>query len=597
MGRREGRAPEDFSQTGSSPTDGAAPSRVGLCHALRQACRSLVARCLAILAGAALALVALVFAIGAAGDAMFDGAFPSMETLLEREDDLQADRFEALASSGLEQCLIVVFDGYGTRLYASSEEAARNIRASDLPVIGDYGESSFYEVFRESVGGELRYRVMLCSFEGDERVVDASCTLDGDLNVLEGDLFVGRGSLTEREFGFITGLYNARMTVSRLDYENEDGEARTLVLAAPLVSEGSYERVTEAAGRLWLLAVPGVLIIVSASAVLLARQMRWAARPLDRAIDAYRATGDEGSVVESAEEAGVPTELVPIYENFVDLMARLDESRRDGRRVVADVSHDLKTPLTVIRGYAQAFCDGCVPPEKEGTYHLAIRDKAIAAAELLDVLSDYARMEHPDFRPHLEPANVGQLASEVAREALPLADQAGCELVVEDRTDGVAVALVDVPLFRRMLLNLVGNAFAHNPPGTVVRVRSAVEGGQAATGETGAAGEKSAEVATSAEGSAEATSANATPRWVVVSVADTGRGFSPEVAGRAFEPFVTRNVARTPGQGAGLGLTIARRAAEVMGGSLSLSPGPNAPWVTELLVRLPLADPKQTLSS
>lgn len=546
------------------PRAAGGPSGGGAPHPLRRARRSLVVRSLIIFAGTALALVALVFAVALAGDAMFEGAFPSMESLLEEGEALADDRFEALAASRFDRCLIVVFDGYGTRLYASSEEAARTITASDLPVIADYEASSFYEVFREtSPEGDPRHRVMLCSFDGEERVVEASCLLDEDYAILEGDLFAGRESLTEREFGFVTGLYDARMAVSRLEYGTAEGEPRTLVLATPLVSEASYERVADAAGRLWLVAVPGVVAIAGVAAALLAREMRVASRPLDRAICAYRASGEGGATLEPAEEAGVPLELVPLYEDFADLMARLDASRRDGRRMVADVSHDLKTPLTVIRGYAQAFCDGCVPPEKAGAYHAAMRDKAIAAAELLDELSDYARVEHPDFRPHLEPARLGPLVSEVAGESLPIAEQAAGELVVDTRAGEGAVALVDVALFRRMLRNLVENAFAHNPSGTVVRVSCSVAEGPGGVGRA------------------------------EVSVADTGEGFSPEVAERAFEPFVTDNVARTPGRGTGLGLTIARRAAELMGGSLSLSPRPEAPWATELVVSLPLADPRR----
>lgn len=542
------------------------PSGRVAARALRGALRSLTARCLAVLAASALALLAMILAIGRAGDAVFDSAFPTIDTVLASEDDLVADRFDALATRDLESCLLLVFDGYGTRLYASSDEAARSISARDLAVMSDYADGTFYEVFRERGPQGVRHRVVLSSYDGEERVAEAYCVLDEDLRIVEGDLFPGRDSLTEREFGLVQGLYDARASVSRLDYENADGEARTLVLVAPLVSEGSYDRVTAEVGRLWLLAVPGTVAIVAVAAALVARQVAAAARPLDRAILAHRAAGEGGAVIEPADSAGVATELVPIYEDFADLMVRLAEAREDGQRMVADVSHDLKTPLTVIRGYAQAFCDGCVPPERERAYHAAMRDKAIAASELLDALTDYAHMGHPDFRPRLEPRDVGALVMEAYREALPLADQAGCELRAEDLSDGAAVALVDAALLRRALLNLVGNAFAHNEAGTRVLLSCRLDG---------------------------ATRLPGGGRGVVVSVADSGKGFSPEVAARAFEPFVTENVARTPGRGTGLGLTMARRAAELMGGRLEISPAPRGPWSTELVLTLPVAVPQE----
>ena len=75
---------------------------------------------------------------------------------------------------------------------------------------------------------------------------------------------------------------------------------------------------------------------------------------------------------------------------------------------------------------------------------------------------------------------------------------------------------------------------------------------------------------------------------VRVVVADSGVGIPPDLAPHVFEPFVTENTARSTDGGTGLGLTIARRAAELMGGSVGLSTTPEAPWVTEFVVDLPL---------
>lgn len=527
---------------------------------------SLAVRCLALLAVYVLALAGVIAGVATLADSVFENAFPSMDTVLEYQGDLAEDRFDALATGRLSSCLIVVFDGDGRRLYASSERAGEKIRASDLAVIGDYEDGSFYEVFEEPGEGGTRYRIMLCSYggsDGSAKVVESWCELDEDLSIVDGPLFPGRSSLTQREFNLIRGVYNARMDISRLDYETSDGSPRTLVLAAPLVSEASFARVTDLAARVWLLAVPAVLVVSAVAALLLARLVRRAVRPLDRAIDAFRneGTGRPGAafVPEGAREAGVPTELVPVYEGFCDLMARLRSSRDDQRRMVASVSHDLKTPLTVIRGYSQAFCEDRVPAGRADAYHRAILGRAVAAAELLDELSDYARMEHPDHAAALVPADARELLTEAVESARPLAEQRGCALEIE-LGHRPAPILADVRLFRRMVLNLVENAVTHNPAGTLVHVSCAV--------------------GCDAGGS----------RVCRLTVADTGRGIAPEVAGRVFEPFVTEDAARPAGGGTGLGLAIVRRAAELMGGAARVDERPDDPWSTAFMVELPLAD-------
>ena len=80
-----------------------------------------------VLALYALALVGVLMGSGALSEVVFEGAFPSMDTVLERRDALVRDDFGALTGGGLSRCLIVVFDADGRRLYASSQEAAESM--------------------------------------------------------------------------------------------------------------------------------------------------------------------------------------------------------------------------------------------------------------------------------------------------------------------------------------------------------------------------------------------------------------------------------------------------------------------------------------
>lgn len=530
---------------------------------------SLTARLLGVIVVYA-AAVALVLALaGEASDALFTNAFPTMDAVLAHADDLADDRFSALQGPDLAHGGIVVFDERGARLYASSEKAADNIRPSLLPFINDYAERSFYEVFQEDTDGACRYRILLCSYVASDdyaKQIDAEAELDENLNIIGGDLFPGRAALTQREFNFIKGIYDAQKSVERYDYATATGEARTLVLVAPRVSAEAYNLVLDKSGQIAFYVVPVLVVITVAAAWVLVRLVRGAVRPLDRAIDAYRSGGAvsggrvapgggaASTTVRRAPSAeSVPRELMPTYRNFTSLMDRLRAAQNERQRLIADVSHDLKTPLTVISGYAQAFNEGVVPPEKERDYHRAMHDKALAASRLIDTLGEYARMEHPEAVHELEEVDLAAFVREVAAEALQQVEQAGNTFACE--AEGHAVVRIDRQLFRRALLNLIENACVHNDAGIAVRIAVEAPDGCAAR----------------------------------VSVADTGAGVPADLAPYVFEPFVTENTARTPRGGTGLGLAIVRRAVEVMGGTVRLVEHPEAPWATAFIIELPRA--------
>ena len=268
------------------------PSSRSPLHRLR---KSIAVRCLAGLIVYAALLALVLWGINRASENLFDSAFPSMETVLTYADDLEHDRFDALQTQALEHCRIVIFDGDGMRLYASSARAAEKIHASDLDLISEYDEQSFYEVFQESTVDGMHYRIVQCTYsleDGFTKRITAWCELDENLTVVAGDLFADRGALTQREFDFLQGVYSAQMSVERVSYQTVDGEERILVLAAPLVSDIRYQQVIDEANRLPLLATPVTLVITIGCAWYLVGVAKRATRPLDRAINAYR-RGDE----------------------------------------------------------------------------------------------------------------------------------------------------------------------------------------------------------------------------------------------------------------------------------------------------------------
>ncbi|AEB06566.1 histidine kinase [Coriobacterium glomerans PW2] len=507
-------------------------------------------RCLASVLLYALVIAALLFAVDSVRNSMFDNAFPSMSTVLAHSSALARDDFEELSDTALARCHIVIFDADGGRLYASSRRIARQISPDELSVINDYDQRTFYEVFSGRADGDDGYTILSCTFDaGYMKRIKSSCTLDSDLNILGGSLFQGRRALKKQEFDFIKGIYNTSMSVERYDYRTASGEARTLVLIAPLVSDAAYARVVAEANRVWIFAAPLFLAATAGAGWCMAHQIRRATRPLDRAIGAWRTQR-----VSLVDREGIPTELVPVYDSFVELMRQVERAHDERQRLITDISHDLKTPLTVIRGYARAFLDDRVPADRRRAYFSAISDKAVDAAEMIDDLFAYAKMEHPEYRPQMKREILGELIRRIGEEADAQVEQSACSLDIS-LPDHEMAAFVDAQLIGHMLLNLIANACAHNPAGTQILVSLRQQGA-----------------------------------YAELSVADDGAGIPPDIAERAFEPFVTENTARTPGGGCGLGLAIARRCAELNGATIAIAERPHAPWRTEILVRIPLAE-------
>ena len=241
--------------------------------------------------------------------------------------------------------------------------------------------------------------------------------------------------------------------------------------------------------------------------------------------------------------APLPIELHPTYDNFTDLMDQLDSAQEDKQRIIADISHDLKTPLTVIAGYTQAFADGCVPAGKEEEYLQAMHERAHAATRLIDELVIYTKSEHPSFAASLAPCDLyEQMRLLLARWQLDI-ESAGDVLVAEIPDETLVIPL-DWSLMERAIGNLIGNACVHNPAGTTIRV-----------------------------------SCGRVARSAFISIADTGTGISDELRSSAFEPFVTDNTARSTGKGTGLGLSIASSFARLNGATIAFSKNAPAPVI------------------
>lgn len=502
----------------------------------------------------------LVFLISAALNALIsaqlDNAFPSLGNMLQYSDALQQDDFAAIPMRRFHGCAYMVFDADSRVLYASDNEFKEHFHSDDLWMINEYDSDLYYSVQEMAdMPRDGCYYIALHRYDsetGEAEFLDY-CIVDANYRIIEGDLFPWLEQLSEREFELLQGIYQGKWEISKAVYYTDSGEERTLIFVCPRFTETAYLTALESANRLLLLSIPIILIVILLLAILFSRKIRRAILPLHQAILAYGA----GRRVEVNLEA-LPIEFRQVTDSFTHLLDRLEQvsaekqaATEDKQRVLADLSHDLKTPLTVIQGYAQALVDGIVPPDKQRQYLETICRKASDSTVLMNSLFDYVRLDHPDYVLQAENTDLSEFCKSYLAEKYPEIESRSFVLSL-DLPDAPVMAAIDPRLLRRLLENLTSNALQYNPAGTTLFF--------------GLKEEQDA---------------------IRLTIADNGVGIPPELADTLFEPFVTSNRARTSGGGTGLGMAIVKKVAELHGGSIRLVQPPQNGWHTEFELVLP----------
>ncbi|MCI3948808.1 MAG: sensor histidine kinase [Acidimicrobiales bacterium] len=282
--------------------------------------------------------------------------------------------------------------------------------------------------------------------------------------------------------------------------------------------------------------------------------LRLGVRPVKRMTETAVAIAD-GDLSQRVPDVVPGTEAGELGEALNTMLGRIEgafaergRSEARLRQFVADASHELRTPVTTIRGYAELYRAGGL--RGPGELDSALRrteDEAVRMGSLVEDLLLLARLDQG--RPlQREPVDLDVLARDAVRDAGAVDPDHPVTAV----TAGGVVAPGDADRLRQVVTNLVGNARVHTPPGTAVEVRTFREGDRA-----------------------------------VLEVADSGPGMPPEVAERAFERFYRADPARSRHQGGtGLGLAIVQATVDAHAGAVRLRTAPGQG--TTVRVELPL---------
>ncbi|MEH7385542.1 HAMP domain-containing sensor histidine kinase [Bacillus sp. JJ1521] len=218
-------------------------------------------------------------------------------------------------------------------------------------------------------------------------------------------------------------------------------------------------------------------------------------------------------------------------------MTRLEESKK---QMLADISHDLKTPITTIQGYSKALYEGVVTDEEQTKKYLTyIYDKSIRVTSLIDELFMFSKLDSPDVPIKKENIDICEFYRGVIAEHFDVFEEKDMELEI-DIPDSKLIYSFDPKLLNRAISNLLQNTNKYNPENTEIylRLRQSEE-------------------------------------KIYIEVGDDGVGISEDIARTLFDPFVRGDKSRMNDGGSGLGLAITKKIVELHNGTIHVDTTPN----------------------
>ncbi len=440
---------------------------------------------------------------------------------------------------------IEVLDENANILYSSKPSISNTYNAEELEYIPKLSGNTYYalDVISKSNGssGYVLGKYSYITEPDDEDdpgiyfgLVEVT-VLDEDRNVVYSSND-SEDKLTEQELSYITGGDDENVYMQLYDFYNKNGEKRYLIMHA----DYSTNSVDMLYRRIYMTAILIFFTIFAVSIVYFVVRTAVAVRkPMNMLQDAMAELGTGKRDI--AISYSGPKEFVQIIDTFNEMTEKLQKSEEERahleaerQKMLADISHDLKTPITVIQGYSKAVSDGLVPEAEKKKYLDTITLKADSLAELINTFYEYSKLEHPEFQLVRSNGDICEYFREYLAMKYEELEISGFPLEIDIPEEKIARSF-DESQLKRVFENIISNSLKSNPAGTTIYAGMKQVGNK-----------------------------------VAIYLGDDGVGIPSAIRDEIFKPFVVGNDARTSGTGTGLGLSIAKLIVEAHDGTIRL---------------------------
>lgn len=372
--------------------------------------------------------------------------------------------------------------------------------------------------------------------------------LDANRNIIYQSDDLPMSVLTKLQYELLSDSYDPEYSLGKYNFKTKDGEERVALLVA------DRNVATNAVGKAW---GSFFFIFVTLYVVMVLFFVLWLKRGIQKPLGLLcNELNNYGKGAERQTSYKGPREFVEIFDSFDAMAERLSYSEEERARLetakqkmLADIAHDLKTPITVIQGYAKALNDDVVPQEDKELYLKTMEKKAESLNELINTFYEYSKMEHPSYTFDLIECDICNYLRDYVADRYEGLELAG-NLIEADIPEVHIRAMVDKVHLGRAFDNIVNNAVKHNPIGTTLFFKL-----------------------------------EQLERHVRITIGDNGIGISPEIRNTVFEPFVVGEASRG-NNGSGLGLSITKKIIKAHYGRVRLIE-PKPPYSTAYEIMLP----------
>ena len=324
---------------------------------------------------------------------------------------------------------------------------------------------------------------------------------------------------------------------------SSEGQAPTFTVGVPF-KQGDYVRgavfiqtraqeIESGLDRILLTIILLTLGVLILSGIAVFLYVRSALRPLRNMTEAAGHIAEGDFTVRVDENRG-GRELKGVSRAFNTMTQKLEGVEEGRREFVSNVSHELRSPITSIRGFAEGMADGVIPEEEHPKYLRLVADESRRLSGLVNDLLALSRLERDDAKPEVSVFDINEMLRRAIIRRMTDVEEKKIEISCEPETDPCYVR-ADRERIEQVVINLLDNAIKFTGESGKITLSSRVRGEKAE-----------------------------------ITVRDNGIGVAEEDREKIFDRFFTADRAHTSGKGTGLGLSICRRIMEMHGQSLRL---------------------------